>query len=82
MEQRANGRLAPSIDAIQMANAIKRIMSSDIGELAERLDAVLGMPMLEADSSAMFFTLVGEEPGQLLERLDIDPAQHRKERVS
>jgi len=68
---------APGIEAMLLANAIKRIMSADTGDLAERLDAIIALPMLEGQA-AMFFALTGWEPRRLLEHLDIDPDEYRR----
>jgi hypothetical protein len=64
--ERPRGASAP---ATLMANCIKRILGSDTGALAERLD-VLFAQGLDGGAEAVFLALTGRTSKQLLARLE------------
>lgn len=62
----------PSADAIQLADALKRMLAADDGRLAERLDGFIRYPFLTADS-AMFSAIFGTSLNRVMEELGIEP---------
>ena len=74
MEDHAQKLDGPSMDALQMAAAMKRMLKADNGELAERWDSLLKYPLTATDN-AMFFAIFGVEISALRKELHLDPLE-------
>ena len=61
---------ASSQDAVRLAEALKRMLSAETGELAERLDGSIRYPSLTADT-AMFCVIFGCSIKRVMEELGI-----------
>ena len=77
MEEHAQKLEGPSMDALQMADAIKRIMMVDEGEMAERLDGIIEFPVMTGHG-AIFYAITGKEPFEMMGQIEIDPEKIRK----